>query len=55
MNEKLIRPIAALFLLIALYDGGLGLAFFAAPARSSDWPTFRRPTISGTSSSQPCS
>jgi len=32
MNEKLIRPIAALFLLIALYDGGLGLAFLAAPA-----------------------
>lgn len=41
MNEKpfdvqityqLIRPIAALFLLVALYDGVLGLAFFAAPA-----------------------
>jgi hypothetical protein len=32
MTEKPIRPIAALFLLVALYDGLLGAAFLVAPS-----------------------
>jgi hypothetical protein len=32
MTEKTVRPIAALFLLVALYDGLLGAVFFAIPS-----------------------